>query len=161
MEGNKIFKAGEDSYKSQWKLMGRILMLCVRSCQTDCHCLGACVLTCSLICLVLLFCCVHVMHVLGESVMHAIDNLKMYQLSGDTPPEHLGFGPRRGTLVLGSDPEQLGLKISSLSFFPGCIHATLLFHVWCFLHLFTDITSRSFNGRGITILHEILALCLH
>lgn len=76
MEGNKIFKAGEDSYKSQWKLMGSMLMLCASMSNSACHCLGACVLMCLLICLVLLFCCVHVMHVLGESVMHAVDNLK-------------------------------------------------------------------------------------
>ena len=121
MEGDKIFNAGKDTYKSQWKVEGSKWMLCAFMWSS----------TLQFICFV--FMCVSCTRRV-KSVMHAIDNLKMYQLSSDIPTKHLGCWPRGGALVWEATQGLLAVKISEHFLspvpMPGHNSCLVLIYLW-------------------------------
>lgn len=126
MEGNKIFKASEDSYKSQWKLRGRTLMLCVRS-LPRCVCVN--VFT-YLFGVVVLLCACH------ACAGRECDACHRQFENGPAEWWHStwasGIWAKTGHISFGKRPRAAGTENQRSLFFPGCIHATLLFHVWSF-----------------------------
>lgn len=65
-----------------------------------------------------------------HSLVESICNLNMYQLNGDIPTKHLGCWPRWGSIGLGSNQGQLGLKIivpEPVSLFRSAVSCPIFF----------------------------------
>lgn len=104
------------------------------------------------------FVCVRVVHLLGKSVTHVIYNLKIYQLSSDTPTEHLGCWPIRDALV--SEATQGCWHWRSVNFvFFTCTHAR---PQHCFMSAISCPVLRSLCSRSCDgiIMNSVLHCCI-